>query len=101
MIWNYREAFKSPLLPLDVFIGAQQREFNLPYLSRTPFQRQIREKGEDNCSLFYLIQAIYMLHLVIKVNEERVRVEKLFYFPLLHNTSFPKKKKNVKQMKQK
>lgn len=59
MIRNYRVGFKSlfnsPSPPLDVFIRAQQREFNLPYLSRTPFQRQIREKGEDNCSLFYLI----------------------------------------------
>lgn len=40
MIRNYRGVgFKSlfNFPPLDVFIEAQQREFNLPYLSRTPF----------------------------------------------------------------
>lgn len=57
MVLNLSLTPPLPPPPLDVFIGAQQREFNLPYLSRTPlfFQRGIREKGEDNCSLFYLI----------------------------------------------
>lgn len=64
MIRNYRVGFKSlcnslstrrppprrPLRTPNVFIRAQQRKFNLPYLSRTPFQRQIRGKEEDNRS---------------------------------------------------
>lgn len=40
MILNYEVnvcVCLNPSLPLDVFIGAQQRKFNLPYLSRTPF----------------------------------------------------------------
>lgn len=74
MIRNYRVAFKSlfnthrsppplppatatPPLSFDVFIRAQQRENSIwPLSLRDSFSpRQIREKGEDNCSLFYLI----------------------------------------------
>lgn len=38
--------FKSLFFsPLDVFIGAQQRELNPPYLCRTPFA-ELRSEGE-------------------------------------------------------
>lgn len=44
-----------PPAPLDVFIGAQQREFNLPYLSRTPLFSSAGSEKKERIIVLYFI----------------------------------------------